>query len=225
MRKALFRFLRRWCYPRYALAHVLGVLERFRFGMIVVGERNIPKHGGFILAPNHEGAGDPFAIASCVPQTVRWMAVNSLTTGKWQARFFLRKNFGRKSVHLLAGLSAWLIRGCDVIPVKTPLDKFRGFNGMQTRRARGELDAGGVVGIFPQGGITTDQNTDPKEGVGALARAGYPVIPVNICREEQRITFGRPIFFSRRDFNDKVSKEILQEIYNLSPAYRNNPSK
>lgn len=135
-------------------------LARFAFwclgGLRSVGESNIPRKGGVIVAPYHVSHLDPEAVACGTNRMLRFMAKEEL---------FQHKLFGR------------FIGSIGAFPVK------RGEGDTEAIRFAIEAIKGGdAVLIFPEGTRGDGRVVQPiNRGVAMLAkRTGAPVVPVGI---------------------------------------------
>jgi len=124
----------------------------------------IPKTGGIILASNHVSHFDPPILTPFFPRKIDWIAMVELFHGKLLHGFF---------------------SGLSVIPVDRA-----GSDRTALRTAVKRLQAGRVVGIFPEGGIRDGAASivnggKMKEGVALLASlSGAPIIPcVILCSD------------------------------------------
>ncbi|MFT5424048.1 MAG: 1-acyl-sn-glycerol-3-phosphate acyltransferase [Phycisphaerales bacterium] len=183
------RFLYFWA-RRY-----LRIIHRWR----VEGAKHVPMTGGVLLVANHTAGLDPILVSTCCPRTVRWIMALDMRLPqlewfwKWQQIIFV----GREGKAAPDGSS--------------PGD--RGAAGV--RAALEELSRGGVVGIYPEGGIERppEMVMPFQAGVGLMIRkAKVPVVPVWISgtapvdpawaslwhRSKSRVVFGEPI-----DYTDK----------------------
>jgi len=182
------RFLYFWA-RRY-----LRIVHRWQ----VEGAEQIPLTGGVLLVVNHTAGLDPILVSTCCPRTVRWIMALDMRLPqlewfwKWQEIIFVGRE-GKASPDGSAG--------------------DRGAAGV--RAALEELNRGGVVGIFPEGGIERppEMVMPFQAGVGLLIRkAKVPVVPVWVSgtppvdpawaslwhRSKSRVVFGEPI-----DYTDK----------------------
>lgn len=110
-------------------------------------------------------------------------------------------------------------------------------DGAALRRARSILESGGVVGIFPEGGIWTGGPKETHRGVAWLAaNTGFPVIPIGfggidaglerllgLGHPRFAVNVGRPIRFdgdpqSRADL-DRFARSVMSEVEALVPAW------
>jgi 1-acyl-sn-glycerol-3-phosphate acyltransferase len=108
----------------------------------VVGRENAERRGPFLLASNHVSHFDPFIISSIVRRKIDWMAM---------AEFFPMP---------IVGL---FLRAVDAFPAERDRADRK-----TIRTAIGRLNNGGIVGVFPEGGI--------RDGAHSLLQ-GAPVRP------------------------------------------------
>ncbi|MEX0875282.1 MAG: (d)CMP kinase [Actinomycetota bacterium] len=159
--------------PRRAPALYVGVrdlikaLLKVAFHFEVIGSENIPKRGGAILAPNHRSLIDIPVAAAVTKRHVRFMAKEEL----------FKNSF-----------AAWFIRHTGTFPVR---------RGRPDRSALLQslavLDAGDLLGIFPEGTRTPDARFDVlEEGFAYIAlKSGAPILPVAISGTEGVFPPGR----------------------------------
>ncbi len=141
----------------YHLTQVLRPAARLYFRLGLEGRTDeIPRGGPLILTPNHSSFLDPWFLLWTFPRPIRF-----LVTDDW----YDRGAFWR-----------WYFAANGCIPMRR-----------QSLRAtialvQQQLDAGQVVGVFPEGGISHDGRLQPfNPGVSLLAaRSGAPVMPVAI---------------------------------------------
>lgn len=184
------------------------------FRMRIIGHENIPMSGPVIIAANHASYADPPVIGiSVMPRVIRYMAKDSLFR-----------------VPVLGSI----IRGLYTFPVS------RGEGDRKAiTTALAELEAGGCLGIFPQGGRRHDGSMELNPGVAMLAeKSRAPVIPTVIVGSHKiwrggllpirlpRITvsFGAPIDYSlirmehgsvkasRQAFLSLLTERLLSQI-------------
>jgi 1-acyl-sn-glycerol-3-phosphate acyltransferase len=129
-----------------------------------------------------------------------------------------------------------LFRALQCIPVNRD-----GNDLAATKVALKALRSGGVIGIFPQGGIRDPEETlEGKSGVGLLAlRSGASVIPARVEGSPSHhsvlkalltpsrtvVYVGQPLPFARhrgrkpsREEIERVTSEILDAIASLKPT-------
>ncbi len=181
----------------------------------VSGRENVPQKGPLIVVANHLSTCDPPILGSVFPRQISFMAKDEL--------------FRFPSGLLMHVLGAFSAR------------KF-GRSGMALRQAVKSLENGRVLGIFPEGKRSFDQQLNNGEiGAAFIAlRSGVPVIPVGFSGSEYlerkpsflrrppvTVTIGKPFSFQR--INHKISKDhlidttdrIMQNIAQVLPqSYR-----
>ena len=138
------------------------------------GER-IPRDGGCVLAANHDSLLDPFFLGVATSRPVRFMAKEELWSNP---------------------VVAWVMNGLGAFPVRRAA-------GDRAAAARGIelLEAGEVVGIFPEGTALPHRRKPWGRGAARLALAtGAPIVPVALLNTERALRPGRPrIGFPRID--------------------------
>ncbi len=169
------------------------------------GEKNVPRKGGAILAINHIGYLD-FAITGTA----------ALPAGRY-VRFMAKKEiFNNK-------LAGPLMRGMHHINV----DRSNGSASFVA--ALRALKSGEIIGIFPEGTISTSfEIKGLKSGAVRLAMgAGVPVIPTivwgsqrvwtkGVKRDLRRknypvtVEFGEPIFYERGQDVEEAEKNLRE---------------
>src|SRR3954453_24073663 len=122
---------------------LLGLAIQFYFSLERTGRKNIPKKGPVILAANHRSFLDPFLIGCLIRRPVYFVAKRELFDKRWQG---------------------WLLNGLGAFPIK------RGESDEESlATARGVLERGAVLVIFPEGTrIRKGPLGRPKRGVGRL---------------------------------------------------------
>ena len=163
---------------------------------IVRAPQRLPRHGPAILICNHTSGLDPLLIQSVCPRLIVWMMA--------------------KEYYEIKPLK-WVFQTIGVIPVA------RGGRDLAaTRAALRALEAGRILGVFPEGRIETTRDLLPfQTGVALMAiKAGVPVYPAYLdgtqrnksmwkaffYRNRATLTFGPAVEFDR----SATSKEVLQ---------------
>lgn len=108
------------------LRAIIEAIFRVLFSYDCLGEEQLPSSGGAIVAANHPSYLDPILLSLQAKRTIRFMA--------WDALF---------RVPVLASL----IRAFGAFPVDTT----RGRGGSAYETARDLVEAGEIVGLFPEG--------------------------------------------------------------------------
>jgi 1-acyl-sn-glycerol-3-phosphate acyltransferase len=140
------------------VANGVRIVLKVFFRLQVTGLENVPRAGPCILVANHASYFDPLVLGS----VIRFRPV----------RFMARSNLFRH------GGLGWFLRHSLVVPIH----RDRGDVGA-LRQGVGLLNAGAILGIFPEGTRTADGSLQKaKGGIGFLiARSGAPVVPVYIA--------------------------------------------
>jgi 1-acyl-sn-glycerol-3-phosphate acyltransferase len=116
----------------------------------VTGRENIPD-GGYIAAANHRSNLDALFVALAIRRRIRFMGKSELFDGRW----------------------GWLLNRLGAFPVQRGVWDADAFETAAT-----VLRRGGVMSIFPEGGVHTGR-VAAKSGVGHISHlAGATVVPV-----------------------------------------------
>ncbi len=180
---------------------VLKPLFRLMWHVKVTGQKNIPDHGGAIIALNHLSNIDPPLVGVFVNRAVHAMA--------------------KEELFKIPFLGA-LIRELNAFPLKRGQFDIRAMRFAQRLLTEGEL-----IGMFPEGTRSKDGNFGrARPGVGMLAcLSQVPVVPVRIRNSDRKdkwqpvtITIGGPIkppaHYTKDDYQ-RFSERILDEIKKL----------
>jgi 1-acyl-sn-glycerol-3-phosphate acyltransferase len=192
---------------------------RSQFQYRVTGLERLPVSGPFILAANHHNYLDGVLLGSAVPRPISFLVM--------------------PRVYRASPLHPFFHRRIGSIPVNLE----RPDPGAIKRVLRA-LDAGRIVGIFPEGPFSRDGHlVGGHPGVALIAlRSGVPVVPAAIhgTYEALRgrrfylprahplsVRFGTPMHFSwprhrrvTRAERDEVTRRIMGEIAALLAAER-----
>ena len=148
----------------YFVVGSLKNLLRLGARVRVVPFAKIPA-GPCVMVSNHISHFDPPLLSGYLPRKIDWIAMAELFGTKWSKAGF-----------------TWL----DVIPVDR-----HGDDRQALRTAIKRLEAGRMIGIFPEGGIRDGERSilsgaEMREGAFLLAaKAGCPVVPVVILGSER----------------------------------------
>lgn len=120
------------------------------------GREHVPRRGPAILAANHASFLDPVLIATYTRRPVRFLVSNEF--------------YRMPRLHLV-------LRTLGAIPVGGEAGLIRSF-----RRVAKVIEDGGLLGIFPEGGISRDGAMRPfRAGAATIAlRLGVPVVPIHV---------------------------------------------
>jgi 1-acyl-sn-glycerol-3-phosphate acyltransferase len=143
---------------RGALRPLIEAVFRVLFTYECVGEENLPAQGGAVVAANHPSYLDPVLLSLRPARPIRFMA--------WDALF---------RVPVLGAL----IRAFGAFPVDVRL----GRGHAAYNKAKALVEAGEVVGIFPEGRRSRTAWMEPalREGAARLAwETGAPLVPATI---------------------------------------------
>lgn len=136
----------------------------------VEGFENLPHDGPLIIVANHISNADP-------PLVFGW-----LTPALGRQMHILAKEA------LFVGPVGWFLRKNGITPVKAGGSDIEAY-----RIAKGVLDRGEVLCIFPEGTRSlTGVMQEPKPGVAMLAtRSGVPIVAVGISGSDQFLGRGK----------------------------------
>jgi 1-acyl-sn-glycerol-3-phosphate acyltransferase len=182
----------------WALKLILTPLLRLLYRVRTDGTACVPKAGPAILASNHQSFIDSLFIPLLVRRRVTFVA---------------------KAEYFESWKTAWFFRSVGMIPLK------RGGGSASERAlaaAREVLDAGGVLGIYPEGTRSPDGRLyKGHTGVARLSRdCDAPVVPVALSGTAEiqpigvmrpkifrpvKVTMGEPIRWPGRTGNDGLT--------------------
>lgn len=191
----------------WVLRPTVGRLLLACFRTRFFGAENVPTAGGAVLAGNHVSHLDPTLLWCGAPRHVHFMAKEEL----------------------YSGIVGWVLRRVWTFPVsRGQADR----TAIQTATAF--LEAGDLVGIFPEGTRQTGAELGEAHGGAAFIamRAGVPVVPVGFVGTDAilpkgakrpragRVTikYGAPVLpeafqqGSRKERVDAMTAEIMRRI-------------
>jgi 1-acyl-sn-glycerol-3-phosphate acyltransferase len=190
------------------------IILKIIFRMKVYGRENIPASGRLILCSNHLSYIDPVFTDSCIQRQICFMAKAQLFTNKF-----------------VTAVVAWF----NAYPVN------RGaFDRQAIRNSIAILNAGQMIGLYPEGTRSTDGIIRAgHQGVGLISiMAESPVLPVAITGTNMiirkphkrlffpqvKIAFGKPIdtAFIVKQYGNKQAAEIitLQTMAEIRKLYQ-----
>ncbi|MDO7786486.1 lysophospholipid acyltransferase family protein [Desulforamulus aquiferis] len=158
----------------------------------VIGEENIPATGGLVVVANHVSNLDPIVMGCAINRQVHFMA-----------KVELFKNV----------LLAAFLRTVGTFPVNREKSDRNAI-----RMALELLQAGRVVGIFPEGTRSkTGELLKPHIGAAMLAvKADVPILPMAIIGTEGLfkkiiVVIGEPVYFPEL-WHSRPGREELEEL-------------
>src|SRR5262245_44341800 len=184
---------------------------RSQFNYRITGLERLPVSGPFLLAANHHNYLDGVLLGSAVPRPISFLVM--------------------PRVYRASPLHPFFHRRIGSIPVNLE----RPDPGAIKRVLRA-LDAGRIVGIFPEGPFSREGRLVPGQPGAALIalRSGVPVVPAAIAgtyealrgrrfylprQHPLSVRFGAPMHFGRRRHcrvtraeRDEVTRRIMGEI-------------
>jgi len=179
----------------YFKNYVLYIIAKFIFLIIfklffrlkVTSQQNMSQNGPFFIVVNHSSLLDPIILEIPVKPKVIFIAAAYLFKINWLG---------------------YLLGIANTIPIHRKNNK----NSIKsTKKALKILEQGGVLGIFPEGGVDRQKDNLPiKAGAAYLAtKVGVPVVPVKLKGADKVLPRGVKFI---RSFN-KIEVEIKKPIY------------
>lgn len=172
--------------PEFAMRCIAWVLVRTFYRLKTEGLEHIPAKGPVLIVCNHPSFIDAFIIASMCRRPIRFVADYAM--------------YAKPVLHYIFAKSG-------AIPMAAARED-RNVLVAAYDRIAAALEAGEVVGIFPEGRVTDTGDIEPfKGGVSKiLARTPVPVVPMAL-----RGMWGS--FFSRKD-GPAMSKPLRRGLFN-----------
>ena len=146
---------------------LLTPVVRTAYRLEVRGQEHVPQVGALVVAANHDSMLDPFVLAAAMSRPIRYL--------------------GKAELWRMPLLGSWL-DSVEAIPVE------RGRSDVGAIESAVEaLEAGEVVGIFPEGGVRRDGLW--LRGAARMALAtGAPLLPVRLLETRSAVGRGRVAF-------------------------------
>jgi 1-acyl-sn-glycerol-3-phosphate acyltransferase len=140
---------------------IVGGGSRVAFRLRLRGEENLPKSGGYVVAPSHRSMMDIPFVAWITPRQIRYM--------------------GKVSLFKIPVIG-WLFTVLGGFPVQRD-----GTDRKALRQAIDMLQRGEVLLVYPEGTRQHGPKIEPLQpGAAYLAlRAGVPIVPVGIAGSEE----------------------------------------
>jgi len=184
----------------YIIAKLLGrVLFTATGGIQIYGKDKLPKKGPLIIVCNHQSIIDPWVLLTVLPYRITFLA----------AAYLYRIP--------LVGLILWAV---GAMPIHSNRGDFKSL-----KKSLKQLEKGRVLGIFPEGGVSTDGKLKPfMSGSSYIAlKTGTAVLPVSLYgtrnvlpvgtyfprRKRIIVNIGNPINVEKKD---KIRKDDLAKL-------------
>ncbi len=178
---------------RRSLTPVVRALYRLE----IRGLEHVPVDGPLVVVGNHESILDPFIVSAAISRPIRYLAKSEL----W-------------SVPLLP----WWLASVEAIPVE------RGKSDVAAiASAIAALEAGEVVGLFPEGGVMREGPW--LRGAARMALAtGTPILPVRLLETRKAlgsrsfgfprlaVLIGEPMAVPRTTPTPELARELTDEV-------------
>ena len=160
------------------------IIFKLFFRLKVTGQENIPKKGSFIIVANHSSLLDPVILGVSIKPKIFFIAAAYLFEIRWLG---------------------YLLRKANSIPVQRENDI------SSLKRALKILKAGGVLGIFPEGGVDRQKDDLPiKAGAAYLAtKVGVPIVPIKIKGADKALPRGAKFIISLNKIEVEIKKQIF----------------
>ncbi len=203
-------------YWRYLLTYVALLMGSTLAKVKVKGRANLPKKGPFVVACNHFSDYDPLFFSYAIRKPINFIAASD------------------QEVDLVF---AW----APFIYGWIPVDRKK-LSPSTIKRSLSALKRGEILGIFPDGGVSYNLLSKPKNGAVFLSNLGSaPVVPMAIYGAERAwegalrgirsrvcINIGKPfgpyrITGKKKDKEEKIKKighEMMCRIASLLPKNR-----
>jgi len=172
--------------PEYLLRFLAWMLSRFVYRLRLVDDEHIPATGPAVIVCNHVSFVDAVLLMAASPRPIRFLMDH---------RIFKVPVLG------------WLFKLGKAIPIaprgEDPAAYEAAFDAADAVLADGEL-----IGIFPEGGITSDGQLQPFKGgvMKLLERRPVPVVPVALVN-----LWGS--FFSRAEGGRAMVKPFRRGLF------------
>jgi 1-acyl-sn-glycerol-3-phosphate acyltransferase len=168
------------------------IIFKLFFRLKVTGQQNIPQDGPFIIVANHSSLLDPVILGVSIKPKIIFVAAAYLFKIRW---------------------IGYLLRKANSIPVQRENDI------KAIKQTLKILQQGGILGIFPEGGIDRHKNNLPvKAGAAYLAtKIGVPIVPIKIKGVDKVLPRGAKFI---RSLN-KIEVEIKKPIFCLKHTNKN----
>lgn len=169
----------------YLIAKCIGwIIFKLIFRLKVTGQEEIPEDSPFIIVANHSSLLDPVILGISIRPKVIFVAAAYLFKIGWLG---------------------YMLRKFNSIPVQRENDL------KAIKQSLEILKKGGVLGIFPKGGIDRQKNNLPiRAGAAYLAtKIGVPIVPVKIKGANKVLPRGARFIRSLNKIEVEIKKSIF----------------
>ena len=176
---------------------VVAPVVRVVYRLEVRGQEHVPPVGPLVIAANHDSVVDPFVLAAAISRPTRYL--------------------GKAELWRVPLLRLWL-DNVEAIPV----ERGRSDAGA-IESAVAALEAGEVVGIFPEGGVAREGPW--LRGAARMALAtGAPLLPVRLLETRKALgrgqvgfprlaaLIGEPIAIERTSPTAELARELTDRL-------------
>ena len=163
---------------------ICWIIFKLIFRLKVTGQEDIPEDGPFIIVANHSSLLDPVILGVSVRPKVIFVAAAYLFKIGWLG---------------------YMLRKFNSIPVQRENDI------KAIKQSLKILKRGGVLGIFPEGGVDRQKDDLPiKAGAAYLAtKVGVPIVPIKIKGADKALPRGAKFIISLNKIEVEIKKQIF----------------
>lgn len=176
---------------------VVAPVVRVVYRLEVRGQEHVPPVGPLVIAANHDSVLDPFVLAAAISRPTRYL--------------------GKAELWRVPLLRLWL-DNVEAIPVERGRS-----DALAIESAVAALEAGEVVGIFPEGGVAREGPW--LRGAARMALAtGAPLLPVRLLETRKALgrgqvgfprlaaLIGEPIAVERTSPTAELARELTDRL-------------
>jgi 1-acyl-sn-glycerol-3-phosphate acyltransferase len=174
--------------PEFLMRFLVWMLIHTVYRVTVKGIDNIPDEGPVIVASNHVSFADPLIVGGIIRRPVNFVMYYK--------------------IYRIPVLN-FIFRTGKAIPIASRAENPEILE-QAYRRMHQVLDSDDVLGIFPEGGITSDGNIQPfKAGIDKIiGEKPVPVVPVALCNLWGSLFSRRDPFLKRRPYKFWANIEL-----------------
>ena len=180
------------------------------FNVTPISPSPLPEKGPVLLVCDHSSLGDPLILLATAGRPVSFLMAKEIYMSCFQ----------------------WAYEAMDCVPVRRGRQDINAVRSMLQR-----LRHGGVVGLFPEGGLDNFRAEEGRPGIGYLAlKTGTPVVPASVVWDKDRsvtsiiqtlfipcqarVRYGKPLSFLKelkpdRTHIEKVTSRVMLAIQEL----------